>query len=205
LHRPWFASNRGSSKKYGRIARFLVQAGTAAQSASPPFSLSGAIAHDFQLERTIVWSQARTGVAATIAVAASAAIFIFASLLPRHDSPRDIRNSCFWSCKPCRFYRIRAVDVRSLESLLTCWRAPYLRSRGVWQRPFWLHGCKSVHWARDQQHRAGWPGRGCESCTLVMPVRAAIAPKCFRQSILSCPYLRIGFHQRRIGVLASHA
>jgi hypothetical protein len=39
--------------KYGRTARLLVQTGTAAQSASPPFSLSGAIAHDFQFERTI--------------------------------------------------------------------------------------------------------------------------------------------------------
>ena len=89
MHRPWFASNRGSSRKYGRIARFLVHVGTAAQSASPLFSLSGPIAHDFQLERTIAWSQAWTDVIATIAAPASAASFIFASLPSRRAASPD--------------------------------------------------------------------------------------------------------------------
>ncbi len=82
LHRPWLASNRGSSRKYGRIAGFIVHAGIAAQSAFPPFSLSGPIAHDFQLEGTIAWSQAWAEVVATITAAASAAIFIVSPLHP---------------------------------------------------------------------------------------------------------------------------
>jgi hypothetical protein len=78
LHSPWFANSRGSSKKYRRIAGLFVHAGTAAQSASPPFSLSGLIAHDFQLESTIAWSQARADVVAMIVATANAAIFISA-------------------------------------------------------------------------------------------------------------------------------
>jgi len=93
----------------------------------------------------------------------------------RYTSP-DIRNSCVWPCKPCRFYRIRAVNVRSLESPLTCWRAPCPRNRGVLQPPSWLHGRKSIHWGRDRQHRADWSYDELKLCIWAI-VLHSVGPK----------------------------
>ena len=68
----------------------MVHAGTAAQSASPPFSLSGPIAHDFQLERTIVWSHACADVVATITATASvASCIVFPSSLKLNERGRE--------------------------------------------------------------------------------------------------------------------
>ena len=99
LQRPWLASKRGSLKKYRRIAGSRVQAGTARQSASPPLSLSGPIAHELQFERRIVWSQASAGAAAMRPMIASPRSFtVFAPCLairwPCCVSPIPARAAC---------------------------------------------------------------------------------------------------------------